>query len=715
VRLGVDDSDGAATVIADTETSKAPQRGEHHDRPAPPADQSPRRRFTFAVVIGSLLAAIPYTWVLWGPWESPDPIRETYYEDNFYELQARAIFHGHLWLQKGSIGIEAFVHDGRQYTYFGLFPSLIRMPILLVTSSLDGHLTGCYMLAAFVFTALLTAMLMWRVRILVRGQAPMGRLEATSYGLLAATFLMGTIWILLAETPYVFDEDLAWSICLTVGTLFTLLGVLEKPSWGRVVAAGLFMLGGNLDRVTTAVACVIGAFLIAAWFGLGYGGRENRRWCIPLLVAAGVPLLVDCALNYAKFGMPIGVPSTTQVWTQVNAHRRQFLAANANSETGTAFIQTNLFYYFRPDALRFTSTFPFVTLPASPPVGLNGVIFDRLYRTASITASTPLLCLLTVWGFVAAFRRKRVGKIALTRIVLIAALIAAGALMLWGYIAPRYLADFVPLLVMGGAVAMPDIWQRLEGRRRSVRVGVFSAIAVLAVFSIVANIGIALTPTDEWTPNQVYHYVQVQKAVSDVTGHPLDSYVRHGNSLPPYAPAGELYVIGNCQGLYISNGENYSTVPNQQYQRETWMTVQLGHEFRHAFNLTVQPEGSASGTGGATLMKAGDVSVQVGAAPGKGAYKGEVEVVFAAQGPHSTIPSIDAYVAYGSLNKVIVLTEPQKHTIQVWMNGTLYLDGVLNNGTPITAGQPATVGHLISVTNVTGSTPQPTLCQSFTH
>jgi hypothetical protein len=340
VRL--DDPDGAATVLTDAETSSTEQPAEKRGDRARPVDNAPRRRFTWAVVIGSAIAAVPFAWVLWGPWESSDPIRKTAYEDNFYDLQARAMFHGHLWLAKGAIGIEAFVHDGRQYTYFGLFPSIIRMPVLLVTSSLDGHLTGPYMLAAWVFTALLASMLMWRVRILVRGQAPMGRLEATTYGLLAATFMIGTVWVLLAETPYVFDEDLAWSICLTVGTLFALLGVLEKPSWGRVWAAGLFMLAGNLDRVTTAVACVIGAVLIAAWFGLGYGGRENRRWCVPLLVAAGIPLLVDFAVNYAKFGMPIGVPSYAQVWTSVNAHRRKFLAANSNSETGLAFIPTNV-------------------------------------------------------------------------------------------------------------------------------------------------------------------------------------------------------------------------------------------------------------------------------------------------------------------------------------------------------------------------------------
>ena len=53
----------------------------------------------------------------------------------------------------------------------------------------------------------------------------MGRTEATAFGVLMATIMGGTIWMLLASNPYVFNEDLAWSICLTVGSIFALLGV----------------------------------------------------------------------------------------------------------------------------------------------------------------------------------------------------------------------------------------------------------------------------------------------------------------------------------------------------------------------------------------------------------------------------------------------------------------------------------------------------------
>ena len=49
---------------------------------------------------------------------------------NFYDLQARAILEGRLDVPRGSLGIEAFVQDGRHYLYFPPGPALLRLPLL---------------------------------------------------------------------------------------------------------------------------------------------------------------------------------------------------------------------------------------------------------------------------------------------------------------------------------------------------------------------------------------------------------------------------------------------------------------------------------------------------------------------------------------------------------------------------------------------------------
>ena len=103
-------------------------------------------------LIAMVLTAIPFIWILWSEWGPPTLFRQAVYEDNFFDLQTRAMFHGHLSLPNGALGLEGFVHDGRTYTYFGLFGSIIRMPILLITSSLDGKLTTLSILVAWLVT-----------------------------------------------------------------------------------------------------------------------------------------------------------------------------------------------------------------------------------------------------------------------------------------------------------------------------------------------------------------------------------------------------------------------------------------------------------------------------------------------------------------------------------------------------------------------------------
>lgn len=671
-----------------------------------------RRRFTWASVIAIAITAVPFVWILCSEWGPPTLFRQTFYENNYFDLQARAMFHGHLSVANGSLGIEGFVHDGRTYTYFGLFPSIIRMPILLVTSSLDGKLTPSSMLLAWLLTGLFASLLLWRVRYLVRGDCIMGRTEATAYGILMATIMGGTVWMLLASIPYVFNEDITWSICLTLASIFALLGVIERPSWGRVIASGLFILCANFDRATTGWACVVGAGLVAVWFLLGLGGQENRRWFVPVLAAGLIPLIMGAAFNYAKFGVPFGVPITDQVWSHVNAYRERFLAVNHNSEVGTEFVPTNVFTYLRPDNLSLSRVFPFVTLPTSPPKALGGVLFDKLYRTASVPASTPLLFLLSIWGLVTAFRPRAVGQVARTRLLLLAAASAGAALMLWGYIGPRYLGDFVPFLVLASAVGLADIFRRLEGRRRRMRVASVAVIALLALFSISANIGMAIVPNEEWAGSQAFNYVSAQKTISDLTGHPLQGRVVRGSSLPPWAPAGQLYAIGDCSGLYISSGENYSTVPSQQYTRTTWLTVQLGQPFQHTFQLSVKVPRTLTRES-VPLLRTGKYAVTAIEVP---VSPQVIYITFAISGGPKTIEAESFLVNTGTTHTVVVTTDPVKHLLSVQMDGVVRISQTFTDGhvhvAPITSLSQAQSNVLVVERE---PTPRPGLCLSLIH
>jgi hypothetical protein len=527
--------------------------------PEPDADhEANRRRFTIAACIALGVAFIPYLWVLWNG--RFDPLRTAWptgLASDFYDLQARALFHGHWDVPRGSLGIEAFVVDGRHYMFFGPVPAVLRMPILAITDRFDGELTAPSLLLSWFVTALFSALLLWRVRVLLRGRAVLGRAEAAAMGILLATITSGSVLLYLASLPWVYHEDFAWGAALAIGALFALLGVLERPSTGRVVATGVLILITLLTRVPIGWGCAIAAIVAAVWFAAGRGGEGARRWWLPLLAAGLLPVAVGVAINWIKFGMPFGVDMHTQVFTRVNAHRRQVLATNGGRLWTPAFVPSTAWAYFRPDGLRLTAVFPFITLPASPARGVGGQVLDQTYRTASVTASMPLLFLLGVWGVVTAFRPGPTGWSKVTRIPLVGAAAGTAAVFLWGYISFRYITEFLPFFVLAAAVGLVDLWRRAGARSRGIRIGALSAVAIVGLFSVAANFLIVRSPTDPvaWHGDSVRSYVELQKSLSDKMGHPLDGNIVRGTRLPKRAPADTLFVLGDCAGLYISTGE----------------------------------------------------------------------------------------------------------------------------------------------------------------
>jgi hypothetical protein len=512
------------------------------------------KRFTAASVVGVGVVLVPYLWVLFALWEPPSLFRTTNggYGENFYDLQARAMLHGHLYLPNGSIGLEAFLHNGHTYTYFDVFPSLLRIPVLLVTHSLDGRLSALSILIAWLLTGLFTSLLVWRVRFLIRGPAILGRAETASLGVLMATVMGGSVLVFLAANPYAYSEDLAWSVALTTGSFFALLGVLERPSSGRVVASGVLVLASYLSHATTGLGCVIGALLVAAWFALGRDGAPNRGWWLPMFAVGFVPLVIGCAINLAKFGLLFGLPTSGQIGAAAFglAKYKYF---------SVSYLPTTLHAYLQPGGLKLDDVFPYITMP--PEVHSTSVVTTD--PTASLPVSMPLLFILGVWGTVCALRPRPSGKLSVMRLLLVAAALGGSVLMIWGAILERYLAEFLPFLILAGAVGFVDVWRRVERKRRRTRALVLGAMSILGLFSIAANFGISLSPTETWSSVQARNYVEFQKSISDVTGHPLAAYITRGEQRPfTWAPRGQLFVVGDCSALYLANGLGQSGIPN---------------------------------------------------------------------------------------------------------------------------------------------------------
>ena len=637
-----------------------------------------RHYFTVAVLIGIAVTGVILLWVLWDLWSSSaDPFRGAP-NDFFYDYQARHMFHGHLNVRNGSLGIEGFLHDGKTYAYFGIFPSILRMPVLLITSRFDGALTAPSLLLAWIMTALFSSLMLWRLRIITRGRAILGRAEAASYGALMAAIMGGSVIIYLNATPFVYNEDFAWSIPLTVGSLFALLGVMERPSTGRVWASGILILLANLNRTPTGYACVIGAGLVGLWFVFGRGGDSNRRWGVAMFGVALAGFAATCAVTYAKFGTPIGLPMADQVWAKINAHRRYFLAANGGKAFSFSFLPSTLTAYLQPFGIRFTSLFPFVTTPTSPAAAI-GAVLDQTYPTASAPPTMPLLFLLSCWGVVSAFRPKAPVPFRLTRIVLLTCAACTAGVLLWGYIGERYLADFMPLLIVASGVGLIEIWRRFEGRSVKARGILLGIVSVLTVYGVFVNTAIAVLPSEQFTTSQVQDFVSTEQSLSIGS---LAASVHHVSALPDWAPFGELYMVGDCSGLYLSSGITEADVPGLLADHYTWIPVEQSPAYTRAFSVTFNHPGKYF-TKPLTLMTYGSSRVIMKPA-GKGYFRLDVL--------HSGTPIKWPYT--DSARKPIsilhepfqfqVITDPNLHQIKILWFGTYFISHfIAGSGPPV--------------------------------
>jgi len=127
---------------------------------------------------GLITGLVPFVCVLWDFGFRPARVAGPQgIASNFYDIQARALMHGHLSVPTGSLGIEGFVIDDRTFMYFPPFPAVLRIPVLMITDRFDGRLTAPSMLLAWFVLAAATVALAWNVRIMIRGFVPVTRCE----------------------------------------------------------------------------------------------------------------------------------------------------------------------------------------------------------------------------------------------------------------------------------------------------------------------------------------------------------------------------------------------------------------------------------------------------------------------------------------------------------------------------------------------------------
>jgi hypothetical protein len=374
----------------------------------------------------------------------------------------------------------------------------------------------------------------------------------------------------------VYHETELWGAALALGAYDAILAFLGQPSRKWILLAGLWGTAAFLTRATVGVGPVVALGLLLAVIVLRRIsprlGAPARLLAVPddpavdrmvgwLLAAVAIPVVLYVYVNYSRFGTLFSLPNDKQVYTRFNPARQRALADNGGSLFGLKFMPTQLLQVLRPDALRFDSLFPWISFPG-PATVLGGVTFDTRDWSSSIPASMPALTLLGLVGVAVLLRRSRAAAV---RIPLVGAVAGGLATLTIAFVANRYMSDLLPAIVLASLVGLHALLGRLARTPRPAwtrALGV--AVIVLAVASLWINFALTISYQRTLFPKDLDErtgFIGFQQDVDDLLpGGPRGTVRTGGPDLPAKGPVGELFVVGDCGGLYWSDSREWFAV-----------------------------------------------------------------------------------------------------------------------------------------------------------
>jgi hypothetical protein len=517
-------------------------------------DRSTRRRFA-GTTLGLLSGGLAYflTLLNYGTDLTRTALAAGYFS-NFFDDQARAFLDGHVDLAPEVLDIEGFVHDGKTYTYFPPFPALLRLPVLMTTDEYDYRLTALSMALAWIVLAVVVSKLVWFLLDRLAPQPETSRTTTALAALFIAAATGGTFLTYDASLPWVYHEVYIWAVTGAIGALYWMARTCLDPSVHAAKWLFIFAFVAIGTRATEGWAICLVAIGLGVWLRFRPFTPAHRRLWWRVALAGAVPLAASIALNLYKFDAVYMFPLKDQVWTQVNEQRQLALEANGGTLSGPQFFTTSFMAYLRPDGIRFTDHFPWITLPAEAAPSFHGAVVDQTYRTGSVTSFMWLLMLLLLVAVVAAFWPRTRPELARLRAPMIASVLITGGVMGYGYYSTRYASDFVPALVFCGAVGLAWLTGWARGRRHR-SVPVLAVMAVGTVFALAAQMSTGLFVAATLHRGEpLQRYVEWQ---GRLTPDAQADLVVQVDGLPTGGSTDQLAIRGDCDALYLHTGDKY--------------------------------------------------------------------------------------------------------------------------------------------------------------
>jgi len=457
-----------------------------------------------AIARVALLAMVPlvFYFTTEGTWDFTKQRNDGGWSGGLFRAQAESMLvHARLDVDPLDLLSECLRRGSRCYGYFGLTPSLVRIPFLGIQRYFHSALTPLF-LGVAVLLAYWAALQLLRRSLHQVAAAGQPRGAVLGYAVVGALALGPGSSLMFLTRPAVYEEAIAWGIA------FFLIAVNQVWGWlardvRSLVPAVLFAIGAANARPTLAAACGVLGLVVAV---LAYLKDPGRRLPVAALAICLLPGLTSAGVLYLKVQSPFPDHHISEMMTKA-PHWRIILNRNGDRTAGLMFAPTELFAYLRPDALTRTGKWPFFDfrdwqemMVYLPPLPEGGAYVERF---TSLTVTMPLACLIdlavAVWLAAGAWRwwmsrghaASALAPLAREEWLLAAgSFVAAASMVLFTVttvgITNRYLADFYPLsavaFALGAYLILP-----LCTRRRAAGALAGIAAVLLTGWSIVVT------------------------------------------------------------------------------------------------------------------------------------------------------------------------------------------------------------------------------------
>ena len=478
---------------------------------------SPSRRLLSSWAFILLLAPLVFCYyaalltngdfILWAPAIHPGDSEQSVF-GFVYNSTLLHLLKGDFTIDPDAIGFEALIRDGRVYTYFGVMPALLRLPLVpfVDLGRIDVAPLSCCVAASLAALLKVSALRTACTAITARARS-----DVLVWSLFATLVLGGSTVPFLRATVY--QEAILWEgVFASLFLVLALRGLTAPAGFSSRILLLMAVVAGCclLTRVVMATGLYASVFALLAWrfvseisHTAGNAPRPARAWLaagfhllptgrfIAPLTALALFASTAAFINYQRFGNPLvfgNFSIQTHLPTSHGVHVEGVPALEHYGEFIARRIPYGLMYYFAPVWFVHSSE--------------GGLLFDDYRRReidlveappSSFFLTDPLLIIFAAAGFGALWRRDR---LALSRPA--ARMIAAGLalppifLLMAFTMAFRYRMEFHPLLIFLTLIGTFGIKPEIRAPRpRSATgllllaaIGIFASHLVLALYKV---------------------------------------------------------------------------------------------------------------------------------------------------------------------------------------------------------------------------------------